>query len=43
MRSLVESLKRLYECVPKKVSENKIKEMKILTEDEKTYILGIEK
>lgn len=38
MRSLVESLKRLYESG--KVSTEKIKGMKILTEEEKRYILG---
>lgn len=43
MRSLVESLKRLYECEPKKVSESKIKSMKVLTSEEKAYILGTEK
>jgi hypothetical protein len=37
MRSLVESLKRLYKSG--KVSAEKIKGMKILTEEEKRYIL----
>lgn len=37
MRSLVESLKRLYKSG---VSAEKIKGMKILTEEEKRYILG---
>lgn len=42
MRSLVESLKRLYKSGKKsgKVSAEKIKGMKILTEEEKRYILG---
>lgn len=39
MRSLVESLKRLYNN-NEKVSAEKIKGMKILTEEEKRYILG---
>lgn len=38
MRSLVESLKRLYKSG--KVSPEKIKGMKILTKEEKRYILG---
>ena len=38
MRSLVESLKRPYKSG--KVSAEKIKGMKILTEEEKRYILG---
>lgn len=38
MRSLVESLKRLYKNG--KVSAEKIKGMKILAEEEKRYILG---
>lgn len=38
MRSLVESLKRLYKSG--KVSVEKIKGMKVLTEEEKRYILG---
>ena len=41
MRSLVESLKRLYKSG--KVSAEKIKGMKILTEEEKRYILGEKK
>lgn len=43
MRSLVESLKRLYKSgkyKSGKVSAEKIKGMKILTEEEKRYILG---
>lgn len=43
MRSLVESLKRLYKkrlYKSGKVSAEKIKGMKILTEEEKRYILG---
>lgn len=40
MRSLVESLKRLYKNKSGKVSAEKIKGMKILTEEEKRYILG---
>lgn len=39
MRSLVESLKRLHKSSGK-VSAEKIKGMKILTEEEKRYILG---
>nr|DAW97414.1 MAG TPA: hypothetical protein [Bacteriophage sp.] len=39
MRSLVESLKRLYNN-GRKVTAEKIKGMKILTEEEKRYILG---
>ena len=38
MRSLVESLKRLYKSG--RVSAEKIKGMKVLTEEEKRYILG---
>ena len=38
MRSLIESLKRMYKSG--KVSAEKIKGMKILTEEEKRYILG---
>lgn len=38
MRSLVECLKRLYKSG--KVSAEKIKGMKVLTEEEKRYILG---
>ena len=39
MRSLVESLKRLYKSGKVSAGE-KIKGMKILTEEEKRYILG---
>lgn len=39
MRILAESLKRLYEG-GKKITAEKIKNMKTLTEDEKRYILG---
>lgn len=39
MRSLVESLKRLYNNNNGKVSAEKIKGMKALTEEEKRYIL----
>lgn len=40
MRSLVESLKRLYNNGKGKVTAEKIKGMKVLTEEEKRYILG---
>ena len=40
MRSLVESLKRLYNNGKGKVTAEKIKGMKVLKEEEKRYILG---
>lgn len=41
MRTLVESLKRLYNN-SKKITADKIKDMSVLTEEEKRYILGTE-
>lgn len=40
MRILVESLKRMYNSIPRKITKEKIESMSVLTEDEKKYILG---
>lgn len=40
MRILVESLKRMYNSTPRKITKEKIQSMSVLTEDEKKYIIG---
>jgi hypothetical protein len=40
MRILVESLKRMYNSTPRKITKEKIENFSILTKEEKDYILN---